>query len=74
MDYYVLTFVFLSCVQFSLEKSIDRYKAYTKGNANNNTVQEDIQVIFRIWIWWLIKTWIMHAHYVNIYETDFSLK
>ncbi|XP_051193938.1 MADS-box transcription factor 56 isoform X1 [Lolium perenne] len=29
----------------SLEKSIDRYKAYTKGNANNNTVQEDIQQI-----------------------------
>ncbi|KAM0853796.1 hypothetical protein ACQ4PT_050837 [Festuca glaucescens] len=29
----------------SLEKSIDRYKAYTKDNANNKTVQQDIQQI-----------------------------
>jgi hypothetical protein len=45
MDYYVLTFAFLLYVQFSLEKLIDRYKAYTKGDANNDmTVQQDIQV------------------------------
>jgi hypothetical protein len=45
MDYYVLTFAFLLYVQFSLEKLIDRYKAYTKGDANNDmTVHQDIQV------------------------------
>jgi hypothetical protein len=48
MDYYVLTFTFLLYVQFSLEKTIDRYKAYTKDDANKMTVQQDIQVISSI--------------------------
>ena len=43
-DFHVLTLSFLLYVQFSLQKSIDRYKAHTKDNVNNKAVQQDVQV------------------------------
>jgi hypothetical protein len=60
-----LQFYYYIC---SLQKTIDRYKAYTRENVNNKSVQQDIQVKFyRHSFFNQEKAWIVSAAYMNIW-------
>jgi hypothetical protein len=61
-DIILIKFIYLSRF-FSAQKTIERYRTYTKDNVSNKTVQQDIEVT---WLYFLLSISIECRFYQEI--------